>query len=247
MTIEQQEFTVKFAKKGFAPYNKSISLSRGERAHVHAELYDLLIDHLRNKESFWKVDSHNFSFAETFEIQNLEEIGIDAFPTNNFRYYAKFGKLSAGFGVSISYLDASQRFDTFLKAGEGYEALTIEIVKGTVFSHYNVVDKIDWLELYLGGFAGFSSSRSDQPKAPRDLDELRRVSPVVGGEIGANFYLTRMLKLSAVAGGYYAGKLEYAAKEASYWGEAKYKRKTLGLHPFYVGLALTLSLWPVLM
>ena len=247
LTIEQQQFTIKFTKGGYAPYSESVSLNRGERAHVHAELYDLLIDHLRNKESPWEVDSHNFSFVETLEIQNLEEIETDAFPTNNFRYYAKLGRLSAGFGMSVAALDVSQRFDTFLKAGEGYEPFTLSIVKGTAFTQYNLVDKIDWLEIYLGAFGGFSMTESSQLEAPRDLRELRRTSPVVGGEIGTNFYLTRMIKLSAVAGGYYAGQLEYAAKEASYWGEAKYRRRKVGLHPFYVGLALTLSLWPVLM
>lgn len=247
LTIEQQDFTVKLTKKGFAPYSESISLSPGERAYFHAELYDLLIDHIRRKESPWEIDSHNFSFVQTLDIQDMQRIGVDAFPTSNFRYHAKFGKLSAGVSVSASTLDASQHFDTFLNPGEGYEPFTIEVLKGTAFSHYNIVDKIDWLEIYLGAFAGFSSATSDQPNAPLDLSELQRVSPVVGGEIGASFYLTRMLKLSASAGGYYAGKLEYAAKEASYWGEAEYRRKTVRLYPFYVGLALTLSLWPALM
>ena len=247
LTIEQQKFTVKFTKERFVPYSKAISLNPGESAHVHVELYDLLMDHLRNKKSAWQMDSHNFSFVQTLEIQNLEEIGIDAFPTSNFRYHARFGKISAGVGMSISALDASQHYDTFLDSGEGYEPFTIQVMKGTAFSHYNIVDKINWLELYVGASAGFSLATSDQPTASSDLSELQRVSPVGGGEIGISFYLTRMLKLSAIAGGYYAGKLEYAAKEASYWGEAEYKRKTVKFYPFYVGLALTLSLWPVLL
>ena len=88
---------------------------------------------------------------------------------------------------------------------------------------------------------------SDQDNAPSELDGLQRTNPLIGGEIGINFYLARMLKLSVLAGSYYAGEMEYARKESSYWGEPEYRRETIGLHPFYLGLALTLSIWPDLM
>jgi len=247
LSVERPNFTVKFAKKGFAPYSQTISLRPGEQAHVHAELYDLLIDHFRNKKSPWEIDSHNFSYLQTMEIQNLEDIEVDHFPFSNLRYYAKLGRFAAGFGMGWSALDASQHFDTFLETDEGYEPFTISILKGTAFSQYNIVEKINWLELYLGVHAGFSLAMSKQSHAPIDLSKLQKVSPVVGGEIGANFYLAKSLKLSAVVGGYYAGKIKYAEKEASYWGQAEYKQRTVKLHPFYVGLSLTYSLWPALM
>lgn len=247
LSIEQPNFTVKFTKKGFAPCSQTISLRPGEQAHVHAELYDLLVDHLRNKKSPWEFDSHNFSYLQTLEIQDLDDIEIDHFTAGNLRYYAKFGRFSSGFGIGWSTLEASQHFDTFLDVGEGYEPFTIDILKGTAFSQYNILEKITWLELYLGANAGFSLATSAQPHAPADLSEQQKVNPLVGGEIGANFYLGKFLKLSAMAGGYYAGKVKYAQKEAPYWGEAKYREKTLKLHPFYVGLSLTISLWPALM
>jgi len=181
------------------------------------------------------------------EIQDLEEFDVEAYPTVNFRYYAKFGRSAAGFGMSVNRLNVDQSFDTFVGRGEGYEPLTLDIAKGMVFGRYNILEKLNRLEIYLGGFTGVSLSIATQNDAPPDMDQIQRVSPLVGGEIGLSFYLIRVLKISAIAGGYYAGEMEYAAKEAAYWGEPKYERRTVKLHPFYIGFELALSLWPALM
>ncbi len=247
LIVGQPNFRIKFAKEGFAPYTQTISLQPGERAYVHAELYDLLIDHLRNKESVWEVDSHNFSLVQTMHLQNLKEIEVEAFPLTHFRYYAKLGRWQIGANLARGTLKASQHFDTFLGIGEGYEPFTISLFKGTGFCQYNVVEQLNRLECYVGVHTGFAVTTADQTNAPADLNALRKVNPVLGGEIGANFYLFQSAKLSTVVGAYYAGDLEYAVKKASYWGQAVYESESLPLHPFYAGLSLTISIWPALM
>ena len=245
LPVEQQKFSVKFTNEGFAPYSDFVSLNPGQQAYIHAELRDLLTEHLRKK-SLWRIDAHNFSFYQTLEIQNLEELDIRAYPAVNFRYYAKFGRVAAGLGMSVNRLNAEQNFDTFVGTGEGYEPFTLDIVKGMVFTRYNILERVKWLEIYLGGFTGVSLSTATQDYAPLDMDRIQKASPLVGGEIGLSFYLLRVLKLSAIAGSYYAGEIEYAAKEAAYWGEPTYERRRVDLHPFYIGFELAFSLWPAL-
>jgi hypothetical protein len=130
---------------------------------------------------------------------------------------------------------------------EGYEPFTINVSKNTAFSQYNIIQQLNRIECYVGAHVGFSIATASQSYAPADLDALKKVNPVVGGEIGANFYLFRSLKLSTLIGIYYAGQIEYARKEASYWGQAVYESQKLNLYPFYAGLSLTYSLWPALM
>ena len=245
--LEQPEFTVKFVKEGFAPRTETVSLRPGEQAYVHAELYDLLIDHLRNKKSHLTIDSHNFGLIQTMDFQNLEDVGIEAFPLTCFRYYAKLGRWQTGVNLGRSVLKASQHFDTFMGIEEGYEPFTITVSQNTLFGQYNIIEKLNRIECYVGVHTGFAVATADQPNAPTDLDALKKVNPVVGGEIGTNFYFSRSWKLSTVVGIYYTGQLEYATKEASYWGQSVYEKQTLKLYPFYVGLSLTYSLWPALM
>lgn len=247
LVLEQPEFTVKFVKKGFAPRTETISLRPGEQAYVHSELYDLLIDHLRNKKSRFTIDSHNFSLLQTMNFQNLEDIEIEAFPITNFRYYAKLGRWQMGVNLGWSVLRASQHFDTFMGIKEGYERFTINVSQNTAFVQYNIIERLNRLDCYVGVHGGFMVATADQLYAPDDVSALRKVNPVVGGEIGANFYLFRSLKLSTLIGIYYAGQIEYARKEASYWGQAVYESQKLKLYPFYAGLSLTYSLWPALM
>jgi TolB-like protein len=247
LVLEQPEFTVKFVKEGFASRTETVSLRPGEQAYIHAELYDLLIDHLRNKKSRLTIDSHNFGLVQTMNFQNLEDIEIEVFPLTNFRYYAKLGRWQTGVNLGWSVLRASQHFDTFMGSKEGYEPFTINVSKNTAFSQYNIIQQLNRIECYVGALMGFSVATASQQYAPADLDALKKVNPVVGGEIGMNFYFSRSLKFSTIVGMYYAGQLEYAVKEASYWGQAVYERQTLKLYPFYAGLSLTYSLWPALM
>lgn len=244
--LKQNEFKIQFTKDGFAPFSKDVSIKPGQEAYIHAELYDLITDHLRNKESIWEIDAHNFTFFQTWEVQSIKEFDIDIYPTSSFRYQAKFGKIYAGFGMAISPLSVAQHFDTFLGPGEGYEPFNIDITKGIAFCHYNILDKIGWLEIYVGPFAGILSSKSTQYNAPAGLMEMQKVNPLLGGEFGINFYLSKMIKISGLLGGCYGGNIDYAMKEATYWGEAKYTRKEIGLHPFYAGLGLTVAIWPAL-
>lgn len=246
LTVDQPEFNVKFSKKGFTTHNESISLKPGDSAFIHAELYDLLVDHIRNKKSSWEIDSHNFGILQTLDIQNIEEIGITAFTSSNFRYQAKFGRLYTGFGMGSGIIKAAQRFDTFLGEDEGYEAFNIDITKSTIFAYYNILEKLGLLEIYLGPTAGFLVIKSSNYNTPFALREIQSVNPLLGGEVGVNFYIARQLKLSFMFGGYYGGDIEYAMKEGTYWGEAKYKNKIAGLHPFYAGASLTFSLWSAL-
>jgi len=245
--LEQPKFTVKFVKKGFAPRTETVSLRPGEQAYVHSELYDLLIDHLRKKKSRLTIDSHNFGLAQTMNFQNLKDIEIESFPLTSFRYYAKMGRWQTGVNLGRSVLKTSQHFDTFMGIKEGYESFTIAVSQNTAFGQYNIIERLNRLDCYVGVHGGFMIATADQPNAPDDCSALRKVNPVVGGEIGANFYLFRSLKLSTLIGMYYAGQIEYARKEASYWGQAVYETQKLKLYPFYAGLSLTYSLWPAIM
>jgi len=245
--LEQPEFTVKFVKEGFASRTETVSLRPGEQAYIHSELYDLLIDHLRKKKSRLTIDSHNFSLVQTMNFQNLKEIEIESFPLTNFRYYAKMGRWQTGVNLGWGVLSASQHFDTFMGIKEGYERFTINVSQNTAFGQYNIIERLSRLDCYVGVHGGFMVATADQPYAPDDVSALRKVNPVVGGEIGANFYLFRSLKLSTLIGMYYAGQIEYARKEASYWGQAIHESQKLKLYPFYAGLSLTYSLWPAIM
>lgn len=244
LVLKQQNFNIKLTSEGYAPYSEFISLNPGQKAYIHAQLHGLLDG---KKKSGWRIDAHNFSFFQTLEIQDLEEFDIKAYPAVNFRYYAKFGGAAAGFGISVNRLNVDQNFDTFMGSDEGSEPLTMDIVKGTIFARKNILESPNRMELYLGGFTGFSLSTVTQNDAPSDMDDIQRVGPLIGGELGLSLYLIRVLKISAVAGGYYAGRLEYAAKEASYWGEPRYERRLVKLHPFYIGFELAFSFWPALM
>ena len=246
LVLKQQNFNIKFSHEGYAPYSESISLNPGQKVYIHAQLHGVL-DSKFQKKPGWRIDAHNFSFFQTLEIQDLEEFDIKAYPAINFRYYAKFGGAAAGFGISVNRLNVDQSFDTFMGDDEGYEPLTMDIVKGTIFARKNILESPNRMELYLGGFTGFSLSTVTQNDAPSDMDNIQRVGPLIGGELGLSLYLVRVLKISAVAGSYYAGRLEYAAKGASYWGEPKYERRLVKLHPFYIGFELAFSFWPGLM
>ena len=68
---------------------------------------------------------------------------------------------------------------------EGYEPFTITVSRNTLFGQYNIIEKLNRIECYVGVHTGFAVATSDQPDAPTDLDALKKVNPVVGGEIGS--------------------------------------------------------------
>jgi len=247
LVLEQSEFTVKFMKDGFATRTETVSLRPGEKAYIHAELYDLLIDHLRQKKSRLTIDSHNFGLVQAMNFQNLENLETESFYLTNFRYYAKMGRWQSGVNSARGVLKPSQHFDTFIGPEDGYEPFNINISQYTAFGQYNIIERLNRFDCHIGVHGGFMVATADQPNASDDLSELRKVNPVAGGEIGFNFYLSRSLKFSTVAGIYYAGEIEYARKKYSYWGQAIYEKQEVKLYPFYAGLSLTYSLWPALM
>lgn len=256
MAIDQPQFTIEITKNGFAPYKKSISLTSGQQAYIHANLYDLLNYNIKNKSSVWEIDAHNFYLNQTLNIQSLSKINVDAFPISNFQYSAKFNRFSAGFGFGVGYINAASYFETFLGPKEGYEEFTVEILRGSVFAQYNIIEKLNKLEVYLAAFTGFSSTTSNlsyptyyyyETYIPSDYTEIKKLNPLLGGECGINTYISRVVKISISAGSYYAGELEYAVKKASYWGAAKHERKKIILRPFYVGISVALSISPSLL
>ncbi len=254
--IDQPDFTIEFAKNGFAGYKESISLTPGQQAYVHASLYDLLNYNIKNRNSIWEISAHNFCLNQTLNIQDLSKINVSAFPVSNFKYYAKFNRFSTGFGLGVGYINAANYFETFLGPKEGYEEFTVEIIRGSVFAQYNIIERLNKLEVYLATFTGFSSTTSNisyptyyyyETYVPSDYTEIKKLNPLLGGEFGINTYISRVVKISVSAGSYYAGDLEYAVKKASYWGTAKYERERITLRPFYIGLSVTLSIWPSLL
>lgn len=247
LDVKDGKTMIQVKKKGYAPYETEIELKSGQKGSIHAVLYDLLVDHLRSKKSRLQIDSHSFGIVQTLDIQNLDEIGIDSINFSNYRYQAKFGRLYMGFGIGSSRIDATQKFDTFLGISEGYEDFTVDITKSTAFIYYNILERLGQFEIYLGPTFGLLDVKSTDYNAPYDLSEMQKINPLLGGEIGANFYILRWLKISLMLGGYYGGDMEYAMKEATYWGEAQYKKKAIGLHPFYAGASLAFSLWPSLL
>jgi hypothetical protein len=157
-------------------------------------------------------------------------------------------------GAGSGTINAIQHFDTFLGTGEGHIDSTIDTYNGTVLGQCNILDKPGLLEFYLGAYTGFSVSTSTivpiyyyYPYYESTTNEIQKVNPIIGGEAGFNIYLMKMIKISMLMGSYYAGEMEYSAKKYTYWGEAKYEREKLKLHPFYIGFAVTISLWPALM
>lgn len=255
MVIDQPQFTIEFTKNGFTPYKELISLSPGQQAYIHAGLYDLLSYRVKNKKSVWEIDAHNFCLNQTLNIQSLDKINVNAFPVSNFKYYAKFNRFTAGFGLGVGYINASNYFETFLGPKEGYEEFTVETFRGSVFAQYNIIEKPNKLELYLGTFSGFSSTTASlsyptyyyyEPYVTSDYNELKKLSPLLGGEIGINTYISRIVKVSISAGSYYAGEVEYPVKRASYWGVATYEHEKISIRPFYIGLSITLSIMPSL-
>ena len=241
LALEKPEFTVEVARRGYKSFSQSISLKPGQQAYIHAELYDVLADRFLNKESSWKIDYHEVGFVQSLDFQNMKEIDVESFPISNFQYCAKFGRLSAGIRLGFGILKTSQNFDTFMGADEGYESFDINVAKGRLFARYNILEIANMLGLYLGASTGFMSVNSKNYDAPTDLVELRKANPLIGGEFGVDLYVLNPFKLTIMGGYDYGGKIEYAKKKATYWGEPEYKREILKLQPFYVGAGITLS------
>ncbi|MDQ1329130.1 MAG: hypothetical protein QG641_2419 [Candidatus Poribacteria bacterium] len=241
LVLEKPEFTVDVIMKGYKPFSQSLSLDPGQKAYIYAELYDVLADRILKRDSLWRIDYHEVGFLQNLGFQNMKEIDVESFSISNFQYCAKFGRFSAGFGTGFGILKASQNFDTFIGAGEGYEAFDIDIVKGKLFARYNIFEIANMLGLYLGASTGFMSVNSKNYDAQTDLVKLRKVNPLIGGEFGVDFYVLSPFKLTIMGGYDYGGEIEYAKKKATYWGESEYKREILKLQPFYVGVSIMLS------
>lgn len=241
LTLEKPEFTVDVIMKGYKPFSQSVSLNPGQKAYIHAELYNVLADRILKRDSLWRIDYHEVGFHQSLDFQNMKEIDVESFPISSFQYCAKFGRFSAGFGLGFGILKASQNFDTFMGAGEGYESFDIDVAKGRLFARYNILEIANMLGLYLGASTGFMSVNSKNYDAPTDLVELRKANPLIGGEFGVEFYVLNPFKLTIMGGYDYGGKIEYAKKKATYWGEPEYKREILKLQPFYVGVSIMLS------
>jgi hypothetical protein len=240
LTLEKSEFTVDVIMKGYKPFSQSVSLSPGQKAYIHAELYDVLADRILKRDSLWRIDYHEVGFHQSLDFQKMKEIDVESFPISSFQYCAKFGRFSAGFGLGFGILKASQHFDTFMGAGEGYESFDIDVTKGKLFARYNIIEIANMLGLYLGASTGFMSVNSKNNDAT-DLIELNKVNPLIGGEFGVDIYVLNPFKLTIMGGYDYGGKIEYAKKKATYWGEPEYKREILKLQPFYVGVGIMLS------
>jgi TolB-like protein len=246
LDVEDGELRIEIAKEGYIPYVKDIHLDRGQRASVHARLYDPMADYLLSKRRRWTLDSHNFGLARAVQYQSLPEIDLKAERITNLRYLAKFRRWNLGMESVWGSWEATQRFDTFLGPDTGKSSFTVDFKRFGFLVQYNLFERLNQFDLYLGAQIGFASVVSHQPRAEEMLGKLSEVNPALGGEIGMRFYFKRFLKLSAFAGGCYAGKLRYARKQATYWGEPWYERRSLSLNPAYAGMMLSCSFWPAL-
>jgi len=244
---------IRVSKDGYTPYQKEVEVFRGQRTYVHGHMYDQITEHLLNKKSRWKLDSMNFSIGTSMQWQNWSEINAEAGRVANFRYTSKFGRWELGLEVSIataSSWHANQKFETFLGKDSSTNEFEITFSRFCLVSQFNLVEKLNQFDLYVGSQLGYASTHSSQYNLgwyyPSDNNiETRHVNPVIGGEIGMRFYLGSALKLSTFIGGNTAGKMSYNRKTANYWGEATYKTKSLGSDHVYFGGTLTYSYWSV--
>ena len=242
---------IRISKDGYTSYQKEVRVLRGQRTYVHGHMYDEIAEHLLNKTSKWKLDSMNFSIGTCMQEQNWGQINVETGNVGNFRYTSKFNRWELGLEVSSavgSSWRANQKFETFLGNDSSINEFEISFSRLSFVGQFNLVEKLNQFDLYLGAQLGCASVHSSQYNLGwYDLGdnsiEGRDVNAVLGGEIGARFYLGVDLKLSTFIGGNFAGNMSYKHKTASYWGEAIYSSKSLSSDHMYFGVALTYSYW----
>ena len=244
---------IRVSKKGYTPYQKEVEVFRGQRTYVHGHMYDRITEHLLSKKGRWKLDSMNFSIGTSMQWQSWSEINTETGSVSNFRYTSKFGRWELGLEVSTaagSSWHANQKFETFLGKDSSTNEFEITFSRFCLISQFNLVEKLNQFDLYVGAQLGYASTHSSQYNLgwyyPNENNvETRHVNPVIGGEIGIRFYFGSALKLSTFIGGNSAGKMSYRRKTANYWGAATYNTKSLGSDHIYFGGILTYSYWSV--
>ena len=242
---------IKIDKDGYTPYQKEVVVFRGQRTYVHGHMYDQITEHLLNKKSSWKLDSMNFSIGTCMQWQNWSEINAETGNVTNFRYTSKFNRWELGLEVSTamgSSWHANQKFETYLGKDSSTNEFEISFSRFCLIGQFNLVEKLNQFDLYVGSQLGYASTHSSQYNlgwyglSDNNL-EGRYINAVIGGEIGMRFYLGKALKLAPFIGGNFAGEMSYKHKTANYWGEAMYSTKSLGSDNFYFGVAVTYSYW----
>jgi len=113
LVLEKPEFTVDVIMKGYKPFSQSISLKPGQKAYIHAELYNVLADRILKRDSLWRIDYHEVGFLQSLDFQNMKEIDVESFAISSFQYCAKFGRFSAGFGLGFWHIESLTEFRYF--------------------------------------------------------------------------------------------------------------------------------------
>ncbi len=234
--------TVRIEKTGFRSYERSFTLSDGDRLEIEATLYNPLAARFLNAPPGYRVDARHFDAGYRYVWLNVDRPDVNAGHFFELAWSLRLGPWDIGAGWATTSMQGENQIDTFLGPRKGLQRYDISLNRFTANVRYPLLEKYAFASVNALGRAGMTFANTDD--AERSLDKWS-VSGTAALELSSRLMRQRNfgLELRLQLGLDWLGTLPYTERTFSLYGTGKVEEQERSLWGPSAALALRMVFW----